>query len=121
MSSLLSMVRMAMRAAGSFPSSPGIYGSRNALFNVDADLLWTWPSLVLPDPAAHAAVRSPDNSNNSKAIYITGKYCKSHKNNCFNSNVFVPILEIDRQKGRPGAVVRAISLSHQVMGSKQPL
>ncbi|XP_066352764.1 uncharacterized protein [Miscanthus floridulus] len=26
-----------------------------------------------------------------------------------------------RKKGRPGAVVRAVSLSHQVVGSKQPL
>jgi len=25
------------------------------------------------------------------------------------------------EKGRPGAVVRAVSLSHQVVGSKQPL
>ena len=33
-------------------------------------------------------------------------------------------IEIDLgqlEKGRPGVVVRAVSLSHQVMGSKQPL
>jgi len=29
--------------------------------------------------------------------------------------------EIVGMKGRPGAVVRAVSLSHQVVGSKQPL
>jgi hypothetical protein len=29
--------------------------------------------------------------------------------------------DLKDMKGRPGAVVRAVSLSHQVMGSKQPL
>ena len=28
---------------------------------------------------------------------------------------------VESLKGRPGAVVRAVSLSHQVVGSKQPL
>ena len=28
---------------------------------------------------------------------------------------------VSSKKGRPGAVVRAVSLSHQVVGSKQPL
>ena len=31
------------------------------------------------------------------------------------------ILIVIYAKGRPGAVVRAVSLSHQVVGSKQPL
>ena len=29
--------------------------------------------------------------------------------------------QLQAQKSRPGAVVRAVSLSHQVVGSKQPL
>ena len=39
----------------------------------------------------------------------------SHESNNSNSEYSDPV------KGRPGAVVRAVSLSHQVVGSKQPL
>ncbi|XP_066311357.1 serine/threonine/tyrosine-protein kinase HT1-like [Miscanthus floridulus] len=39
----------------------------------------------------------------------------------FLSIVFFKKRKTSTKKGRPGAVVRAVSLSHQVMGSKQPL
>ena len=37
------------------------------------------------------------------------------------SSKFIINLAIENMKGRPGAVMRAISLSHQVVDSKQPL
>jgi len=48
------------------------------------------------------------------AYFLQSLYIISFLHNYFNS------MRIDL-KGRPGAVVRAVSLSHQVVGSKQPL
>ena len=39
----------------------------------------------------------------------------------FSLSLFIYMLFCCLWKGRPGAVVRAVSLSHQVVGSKQPL